>query len=103
MESEPTFQLIEPTDVEIAGLPSADMTIRAAGRTLGRLSGFIVERAQQQICYLVVRASDLFGESTLVPFRVPRVDVEHHAIEVDVDERELWQLRHFTPTQLLAT
>jgi len=100
---EPTFQLIEPTDVEIAGMPSADMTICAAGRTLGRLSGFVVERAQQEIRYLVVRASDLVGRLTLVPFSEPRVDVEHHAIEVDVDEGVLWQLRHFTPEQLLAT
>jgi hypothetical protein len=97
------FQLIEPTDVEIAGLPSAGMTIRAAGRTLGRLSGFVVERAQHQIRYLVVRASGIVGRSTLVPFSEPRIDVEHHAIEVDVDEGVLWQLRHFTPEQLLAT
>jgi hypothetical protein len=100
---EPTFQLIEPTEVEIAGLPSAEMTIRAAGRTLGRLSGFIVERAQHEIRYLVVCAAGVFGQSMLVPFSEPRVDVEHHTIEVDVDERVLWQLRHFTPEQLLAT
>lgn len=98
----PTFQLIEPTDVEIAGLPSEEMTICAAGRTLGRLSGFVIERAQQEIRYLVVRASAV-GRSTLVPFLEPRVDVERHAIEVDVDEGVLWQLRHFTPEQLLAT
>jgi hypothetical protein len=100
---ESMFELIKPTDVEIAGLPSADMTICAAGRTLGRLSGFVVERAQRQILYLVVRASGVFGRSMLVPFSEPRVDVEHHAIEVDVDEHVLWQLRHFTPEQLLAT
>jgi hypothetical protein len=99
----PTYQLIEPTDVEIAGMPSVDMTICAAGRTLGRLSGFVVERAQQEIRYLVVRASGIVGRLTLVPFSEPRVDVEHHAIEVDVDEGVLWQLRHFTPEQLLAT
>jgi hypothetical protein len=100
---EPTFELIGPANVEIAGLPSAEMTICAAGRTLGRLSGFIVEGAQHQIRYLVVRASGFLGRATLVPFLEPRVDVEHHAIEVDVDERVLRQLRHFTPEQLLAT
>ena len=99
----PTFQLIEPAGVVIDGQPSDGMTIRVAGRTLGRLCGFIVEPAQQQIRYLVVRASGLFGRSTLVPFAEPRVDVEHRAIEVDIDEGVLRQLRHFTPEQLLAT
>ena len=103
MAMDPTFQLIEPTDVEIAGMPSGDMTICAAGRTLGRLSGFVVERAQREIRYLVVRASGFVGRLTLVPFSEPRVDVAHHSIEVDVDEGVLWQLRHFTPEQLLAT
>lgn len=98
-----TFQLIEPDAVEIGGMPSAGMTICAAGRTLGRLSGFVVERAQHQIRYLVVRASGFLGRSMLVPFSEPRVDIEHHAIEVDVDEGVLRQLRHFTPEQLLAT
>ena len=99
---ESTFQLIEPTEVEIAGLPSGDMTIRAAGRTLGRLRGFIVERTQHQIRYLVVRASGLFERSMLVPFSAPRVDLEHRSIELDVDERELQQLRNFTPERLLT-
>ena len=97
-----TFQLIEPADVEIAGIPSSGMTIRAAGRTLGRLNGFVVDGAEQNIRYLVVRASGLFGRPRLVPFAEPRVDVDDRAIDVDVNERELRQLRHFTPDQLLS-
>jgi hypothetical protein len=98
---ETTFQLIEPTDVEIGGVPSSGMTIRAAGRTLGRLNGFVVDTSEQNIRYLVVRASGLFGRPRLVPFAEPRVDVEDRAIDVDVDEGELRQLRHFTPDHLL--
>ena len=101
MESSP-FELLEPATVTIAGAPSAGMIIRAAtGRTLGRLRGFVVESAHQQIRYLVVRASGLFGKTTLIPFSAPRVDVEGRAIEVDVDDRDLWLLRNFTPDQLL--
>jgi hypothetical protein len=99
---ETTFQLIAPADVEIAGVPSSGMTIRAAGRTLGQLNGFVVDNAQQNIRYLVVRASGLFGRARLVPFAQPRVDVADRAIDVDVDERELRQLRHFTPEHLLG-
>jgi len=98
---EQTFQLISPKDVEIAGLPSAGMTILAAGRTIGSLSGFIVDRAQQNIRYLVVRAAGLFGRATLIPFAEPRLDREHRTIEVSVAEQELQQLRHFTPDHLL--
>jgi hypothetical protein len=101
MESSP-FELLEPANVTIAGAPSTGMTIRAAtGRTLGRLRGFVVESAPQQIRYLVVRASGLLGKTTLIPFSAARVDVEGRAIEVDVDDRDLWLLRNFTPDQLL--
>jgi len=103
MAMETTFELIQPTDVVIAGIPSAGMTIRTAGRTLGRLNGFVVDRTQQNIRYLVVRASGLFGRPTLVPFVGPRFDVEDRSIEVDIDERELRQLRHFTPDHLLSS
>jgi hypothetical protein len=99
---ESAFQLVKPDDVVIAGLPSAEMTIRAAGRTLGRLRGFVVERSPDRIRYLIVRASGLFAKSRLVPFVDPRVDVEEHAIELDITERDLWQLRNFTTKQLLT-
>ena len=101
MESSP-FELLEPAKVTIAGGPSAGMIIHTAtGRTLGQLGGFVVESADQQIRYLVVRATGLFGKTTLIPFSAARLDVEGRAIEVDVDDRDLWLLRNFTPDQLL--
>ena len=45
----PSFQLVEPDDVVIDGVPAAGMTIRAAGRALGRLRGFIVDSAEQHV------------------------------------------------------
>jgi hypothetical protein len=101
MESLP-LELLEPTRVTIAGAPTTGMIIRAAtGRTLGRLRGFVVESAHQQIRYLVVRASGLLGKTTLIPFSAARVDLEGRAIEVDVDDHDLWLLRNLTPDQLL--
>ena len=101
MEDE--FQVVEPDEVVIAGLRGTDMTICAAGRTLGKLRGFVVDRAQRRICYLIVRASGLFAKSTLLPFAEPRVDVAARAIELAIDEQQVWQLRNFTPDQLLAS
>jgi hypothetical protein len=101
MESSP-FELLEPANVTIAGAPSTNMLIRAAtGRPLGRLRGFVVESAHQQIRYLVVRASGLLGKTTLIPFSAARVDLEGGAIEVDVNDRDLWVLRNLTPDQLI--
>ena len=99
---ESAFQLIDPDNVIIDGSPSAGMTIRAAGRPLGRLTGFVIDCAEQEIRYMVVRASGLFTRARLVPFAAPRVDVEAHAIDLDIDDRELRQLRNFTPEQLLT-
>jgi hypothetical protein len=97
------FQLVQSDHAVIAGLPCAGISIRAGGRTLGRLRGFVIERSQHRIRYLLVRASGLFGKSTLVPFTDPRVDVDTRTIEVDVDDRALWQLRNFTPKHLPTT
>ena len=99
---ESPFQLIAPDDVIIDGSPSAGMTIRAAGRPVGRLTGFVIDRAEQQIRYIVVRASGVFTRARLVPFIQPRLDAAARAIDLDVDDRELRQLRNFTPDQLLT-
>lgn len=103
MTMECEFQVVEPDEVVIAGLRGTDMTVCGAGRTLGRLRGFVIDRTQQRICYLIVRASGLFSKSTLLPFAEPRVDVKARAIELAIDEQQVWQFRNFTPEQLLAS
>jgi len=98
-----TFRYVEPADIVIAGVPAAGMTIRAAtGRGLGRLSGCIIDTADQHVRYLVVRGSGLFARARLLPFSMPRVDFDRRIIEVDVSDQQLWQLRDFTPEALLA-
>ena len=97
------FQYITPADVVIEGTPATDMTICAAtGRALGRLRGFVVDATERHIRYLVVRGSGLFAKTTLLPFSMPRVDLERRMIEVDVTDQQLWQLRDFTPDALVA-
>jgi len=97
------FQLVRSNDVAIEGIPGTELVVRAGGRTLGSLRGFIVERSHERIRYVLVRASGLFGKSTLLPFSDPRVDFGARAIDLDIDDRTLWQLRDFTPKQLLTT
>ena len=98
-----SFQYVEPENVVIEGVPATGMTIRAAtGRALGRLSGFVVDAAEQHIRYLVVRGSGLFAKTRLLPFATPRVDFEHRIIEIDVSDQQLWQLRDFTPKILFT-
>jgi len=98
-----SFQLFEPEDVVIEGVPATGMTIRAAtGRALGRLRGFVVDAAEQHIRYLAVRGSGLFAKTRLLPFSMPRVDFDRRIIEIDVTDQQIWQLRDFTPEALLT-
>ena len=98
-----TFQLVEPEDAVIEGVPATGMTIRAAtGRALGRLGGFVVDAAGQHIRYLAVRGSGLFAKTRLLPFSMPRVDFDRRIIEIDITDQQLWQLRDFTPEALLT-
>ena len=101
MESSP-FELLEPANVTIAGAPSTDMP--SAPPQDARSGDSVVSwssRRTSSIRYLVVRASGLLGKTTLIPFSAARVDLEERAIEVDVDDRDLWILRNLTPDQLL--
>jgi hypothetical protein len=98
-----TLKYIEPANVTIEGVPTEGMTIRAAtGRALGRLRGFIVDAAEQHIRYFVVRRPGLFGKTGVLPFSMPRVDLDRRAIEIDVNDQELWQLRNLSPDALIA-
>jgi hypothetical protein len=96
------FRYIAPADVTIEGVPTEGMTIRAAtGRALGRLEGFIAD-AEQHIRYFVVRRPGLFGKRGVLPLSTPRVDLDGRAIEIDLNDQELWQLRGLSPDMLIA-
>jgi sporulation protein YlmC with PRC-barrel domain len=97
-----SLRYLAPARVAIAGVPSDGMTIYAAtGRMLGRLRGFVFDPMDQHLRYFVVRASGLRGKTRIVPAVSARVDIERRAIEVPLDEQELWQLRNFTLDEAL--
>lgn len=98
-----TLRYVEPAGVAIEGVPAEGMTVRAAtGRTLGRLKGFIVDAAEQHIRYFVVRRPGPFGKPGVIPFSSSRVNFDDRAIEIDVNEQQLRQLRDLPPDILFA-
>src|SRR5262245_43816673 len=98
-----TFRYVEPAQVAIDGVSAQGMTIRAAtGRTLGRLKGFIIDAAEQHIRYFCVRRRGPFGSVRVLPFSTPCVDLDARAIEIDINDQQLRQLRGLSPEVLLA-
>ena len=60
--------------------------ITAAGKTLGEFVGLIVDPPERRIRYLVVQLKRLFGQRRLlVPMAATRVDVDHKALEVELE------------------
>lgn len=99
-----TLHYLEPAEIVISGVPSDAMIVRAAtGRALGRLRGFVVDPLNRHLRYFVVRASGLFGKTTLVPAVSPRVDVKRRSIDTDVNDEELSLLRNFTLQKALVS
>lgn len=97
-----TLEYFEST--RIAGLPGEKLIVRTAtGRVLGHLRGLIIDPMNQHLRYLVVRASGWFSKATLVPAVTPRVDLEDRAIEIDVQDMDLWAVQNLTLHQALTS
>lgn len=90
-----TLQYFE--SAQVAGLADEDFTVRAAtGRALGHLRGLIVDSLDHHLRYLVVHTVGWFSQTTLVPAASPRIDVDHRAIQIDVEDNELQLLQDLT-------
>lgn len=90
-----TLQYFEAA--QVAGLADEDFTVcGATGRGLGRLRGLIVDSLDQHLRYLVVRTAGWLSQTTLVPAASPRIDVDHRAIQIDVEDSELQLLQDLT-------
>ena len=91
----PQLQYFETA--QVAGIPLKSLTVRAAnGRVLGRFRGLIIDPLNQQLRYLVIRASGWFGTTTLVPAYAPRIDWAGRAIEIDANDDDLWTVHNLT-------
>jgi hypothetical protein len=86
MATNATLQYLDPTKVEIAGIPCSGMTVRAAtGRVLGEIHGFLIDPIARQLRYFVVRS---VNRERFLPFSAARVDTAKGEIEVKADERD---------------
>ena len=101
--AEPMFQYIAPTDVIVDGITTEGMDVLAAtGRRIGRFNGVVLDPTQQCVRYVVVRPSGVASKTTLLPFSGVRLDVDHRAIEIDIDDQELHKFRNFSLDEVLT-
>jgi hypothetical protein len=70
---------------------------------IGALDGVIVDIATHRLRYLVVDIRRLFGHSrVLLPFFPTQIDMEHHALRVDVDDATLDACERFDPSAFVT-
>lgn len=74
------------------------MIVRTASRAIGRLKGFLIDRATQRVRYLVVETWGIWGRTSLVPVTAARIDLEDRAIEL-LDEEQAEGVERFRPEQ----
>jgi len=78
--------LVEPLDVRTQ-----------AGTKIGTFDGVIVDPAQRRVRYLVVDRGRVFHKRCLIPMPPARVDAEHHALQIDVDDANPQEWERFDP------
>lgn len=78
--------LVEPLDVRTR-----------EGIKIGRFDGVIVDPAERRIRYLVVDKGRWFHERCLIPMPSARVDAEHRALSIDVDDADSQEWERFDP------
>ena len=92
------LRFLHPDHTAVAGTGCDGMIVRTASRAVGRLEGFLVDRATQRVCYLVVETWGMWGRTTLVPITAARIDLEGRAIEL-LDEEQAEGVERFKPEQ----
>jgi hypothetical protein len=92
------LRFLHPGHTAVAGTGCDGMIVRTASRAVGRLQGFLIDRATQRVRYLVVEGWGLWGQTSLVPITAARIDLEHRAIEL-LDEEQANGLERFRPEQ----
>lgn len=68
-----------------------------AGIKIGRFDGVIVDPAKRRVRYLVVDRGRFFHRRCLIPMPSARVDAEHHALRIDIDDADSREWRQFDP------
>src|SRR5436305_11378381 len=74
-----------------------DVTTRAGNR-IGTFDGVLVEPSERRVRYLVVDRGRFFHQRCLIPLPDARIDAEHHAISLDVEEADAAEWQRFDPS-----
>jgi hypothetical protein len=67
------------------------------GTKIGTFDGVIIDPAERRVCYLVVDKGRWFQERCLIPMPSARVDTEHNALSIDVDDADSEEWQRFDP------
>ena len=78
--------LVEPLDVRTQ-----------EGTKIGTFDGVIVDPAQRRVRYLVVDRGRVFHKRCLIPMPAARLDAEHHALQIEVDDTDATEWERFDP------
>lgn len=95
------LRFLHPDHTAVAGTGCEGMIVRTASRAVGRLQGFLIDRATHRVCYLVVETWGMWARTSLVPITDARIDLEGRAIEL-LDEEQAEGVERFRPEQFEA-
>jgi len=98
------LRYLDPLQVVVEGLRCNDMRVAASnGRTVGSLSGFIIDPVARQLKYFVVCGRGWWGRRTsLIPVDSAQIDLRDRLIRLNADEDELQRRRIVTARQVPA-
>jgi hypothetical protein len=68
-----------------------------AGTKIGTFDGVIVDPAQRRVRFLVVDRGRVFHKRCLIPMPAARLDAEHHALSIDIDDTDPNEWERFDP------
>ncbi len=78
--------LVEPLDVRTQ-----------AGTKIGTFDGVIVDPVERRVRYLVVDRGRFFHSRCLIPMPAARIDAQHHALSIDIDDADSQAWEQFDP------
>ena len=91
MQPNAALRFIEADRVDTpAGRLNGLTVISPTDAMLGKVDGVVVDPAQRQVCYYVVKTSGRFlTHRYLLPLLPARLEAEHHTLQVDLEPDEL--------------
>jgi PRC-barrel domain protein len=69
-----------------------------AGNKIGTFDGVIVEPTERRVRYIVVDRGRILHHRCLIPMPDARLDAEHHALSLDVDDADASDWQQFDPS-----